>query len=280
MAQNFGLQDYGGTGFVNRIRRARTPAPQTFSAPNRSAAPAAGRVAVPQPSQVSDYGAPSASAGASPQPPTMSGGRFFGNRDFRPPTASPLTPGAGDYSNVGPGDPGGYLSAPYSAEYPFPDVQSLVRYLIRGGGQAGALQPDYLRNMMRKRAMANAAAQRNRGRLAGTLAGFRPDEQREAILSSEISAGSDLTNALNASELSGGQDYMDRIWSLLSGERGGESSLFNQRDLMRLQDELAGSGWEQFLGQAAGSALGGLVPTGRSSAGGGGDYGPNDGYLR
>lgn len=245
--------EYGRTGLLDpaRIRRARSfapPRPQTFTAPERLPRPMTAA-----PAATSDYG-------GAPAAVSSTGGSYLGGRITpRGPTAPAITPGQGAYSDVGPGDPGGYLSAPYSSPYAFGSLQDLERYLIRAGGQEGVFQPGYLSKFLRDRALRNAASQRNRGRLLGTLAGFDPSQQREAILSSDIAASSDLTGALNEADLAGGSDYMNFIRQLLTGERGGEQSYFTQRDLMELEDRLRGSGIEQFLGQAGGAALGGLV---------------------
>ena len=157
----------------------------------------------------------------------------------------------------------------------FPDLMSVIRHLIARGGAgndptSGVFSPDYLRNQLRRRAMANSAAARRRAGVGARFAGLDPMQARASAIDADIRAGSDLTDALNEADLMGSKSYQDLILGLLRGERGDEQGLFREREQRRWQDSQRG-GFGDFLGNALGSFIPGL-----GDLLGGGDRGGSD----
>lgn len=154
-----------------------------------------------------------------------------------------------------PAAPGGAPAATggFDPNQPFantPDLQGGIRSLLAGGGKA--FGPDYLRNLLRQRALMTAHNQRRRGDILSRLAGLDPMAQRQAMMDFERQSGSDLSRSLGEADLAGGQNWQQFMMDLLRSERGGEQSLSQQKQQQQ---------WEQsqrpnFLGQLVGAGTG------------------------
>lgn len=136
------------------------------------------------------------------------------------------------------------------------DISNTYGNLIGGQINAGraALGPDYLRNVLRRRALRGYFNQRRRGDVAARLYGLDPSQARAAAFQTEQGAAGNLTDALNNAELADQQGYQGYIRSLLTGERGRE---FQQAEAERERRSRRGT-LGGFLGQAVGSFFPGI----------------------
>lgn len=131
-----------------------------------------------------------------------------------------------------------------------PDLQGGIRSLLAGGGKA--FGPDYLRNLLRQRALMTAHNQRRRGDILSRLSGLDPMAQRQAMMDFERQSGSDLSRSLGEADLAGGQNWQQFLMDLLRGERGGEMQTLNQQ----AQNRFDASQRPNFLGQLVGAGTG------------------------
>lgn len=161
---------------------------------------------------------------------------------MQPPAARP---GAGD-PNYNPLE---HIGANY------PDLMSLVRDLIARGGAEGVFSPHYMRNALRRKALSNADAQRNRTSVLSRLVGLDPNQRAVALTDADLEANRGVSDALNQAEMGDLSQYSDLIRALLGTERGGESNLFGQREQRNWQQSQQG-GIGSFLGQLVGGAAG------------------------
>lgn len=165
-------------------------------------------------------------------------------------------------------DPGGPNALPeFDPDDPlsgFPNLQIPIQNLIAEGGRQGVFTPDYLINLLRRRALGNADAQRARTRTLAGLSGLDPIQYRGALLDADIAANSEQVRALNEAELQGGLGYRDVILDLLRRERGFGEAAEQANIGRRFQEEqsggfggflgsLLGLGGGAFLGEAGGS---------------------------
>lgn len=147
------------------------------------------------------------------------------------------------------------------------DPFTIIRNLLGGANTAHggmALGPDYIRNLLRKRAMLTARNQRQRGAVRSRLFGLDPFAARQEMLDTERNASSNQANALNEADIQGGMDYRQLLASILGGERGYQNAGIQQRYAAGEARGMKPHGLGGFLGQVGGAALGGLF-------GGGGD---------
>lgn len=167
--------------------------------------------------------------------------------------AAPMTPtgllGGGAYD---PNNPFGNLSN--TGRGNFGDI---ARGLIGKGGAAGAFDPNFLRNMLRRRAIMSAAARNRRSALLAHLVGADPTQSREALLNSDIESSGQLAGDLNNAELSGYQGYQDWIRSMFGNERGIDAQRQAQREAERAAQRGQLSG---MIGELAGTVLPGFLP--------------------
>lgn len=183
--------------------------------------------------------APMASAGTTAQSAAPDPSRFGAFGHFFQDAASRLGAAPGQSS--------------WDPNQPFanvPDLQSGIRELLAHGG--AAFGPDYLRNILRRRALLSARNQRHRGGILSQLAGLDPWQAQQAMVTGDQQASGDQANALNEADLQGAQGYQQWLQNLLSSERGGEMGTLDRQASERFQRSQRPS----FLGQLGGSALG------------------------
>ena len=111
------------------------------------------------------------------------------------------------------------------------DYGAMIRSLIASGQGAGVFSPTFLRDMLRRQAIAGAGARGRRSVLLSRLAGADPYQSRQAMIDTDIESSGQLADALNNAELQGFGGYQEFIRSLLGGERGGEQA----RQLAKMQ---------------------------------------------
>jgi hypothetical protein len=158
------------------------------------------------------------------------------------PAAPPAAPSGGD--------PGG---SPINFFEGMAPGRKLAGDIINRGGAAGAFGPYFLRNMLRKRALANADAQRRRMSVTSTMYGLDPAQARVAAIEAENNANAGLAGSLNDAEMTGLQRYQDYVMQLLTGERG-------MAEQQRMQDKqrkaAEAAGWGSLAGGATSAAIG------------------------
>lgn len=135
---------------------------------------------------------------------------------------------------------------------------NLIGEQIQGG--RAALGPDYLRSVLRTRALRSYMNQRRRGDVLSRLYGLDPAQARAAAFNTEAGATNNLTNSLNESELADAQGYQNYIRGLLGGQQNQE---FQIGQMERQRRANRGT-----LGGFLGNAVGGLIPGIGSALGG------------
>ena len=136
-------------------------------------------------------------------------------------------------------------------------VLDYINHLLGQGGASGAFGPDYLRNFMRKRAIATYGNQQNRGRTLAGLAGLDPMQQRAALFQGEQQASGGLSDTLNNADLSGAQNYQQMLMQLL-GQRFEQENQYKRDEAAKAERNRGGIGG--FLGQVAGSLIPSFIP--------------------
>ncbi len=119
-------------------------------------------------------------------------------------------------------------------------------------GNKAALGPGYLRERARAGALQTADSMRRRNFNVSRLSGLDPQQQRQAMIDSDISANEGLSGALNAADLQDAGGFQDWLRRVLGQERGYQ---FQSEESQRQRD------WEEsqqpsFLGEALGSVVG------------------------
>lgn len=136
----------------------------------------------------------------------------------------------------------------------YTSVQDYINHLLGQGGAAGALGPNYLRNLLRRRAIGTYGNQGRRSSTMAGLYGLDPAQARQAMLENDQSANAGLSSALNEADLAGASNYQQLLQSLL-GSRFGQENAYKQAEAEKAANR---GNFGSFLGQAVGTVLPGI----------------------
>jgi hypothetical protein len=143
------------------------------------------------------------------------------------------------------------------------NLEDPIRSMIRFGGMQGVFGKNYLTNLMRKRAVANADAGRRRTSTLAQLSGLDPMQYRGAMVDADIAGNQGTVGALNDAEMQDAEGYQAMIRDFLNRERYGvevpseAANVANRYASDRQKQDFWGGLAGQAVGAGAGALLGG-----------------------
>ena len=177
--------------------------------------------------------------------PAMASRLAMPNYGARPPAPTVAQPQGASQVGMRPNITGSRFGLPGNFS-----ATNASRDILQQGIGAGALTPQYLQRIARRRAYANYLNTRRRGRNASSLYAYGdPYAARSAATNADIEASRGLGQELTNADLSAYGSYADRIASLLSNQTGYEQAAAQRK----AEQDAANKG---FWGDVAGTVVG------------------------